>query len=175
MEFSKFSIIEGTRWNVFFFAQIERKHIFAQIQIFKTIQNMKKFRFIALLAALICQFSTIVRANSLELKGDTIPVVIGVLSPGDSNGGDGPRSPSQAPISVYYDSTISSLVLLGNSSLNNTPYHIYNHLGVSVCSGFVLFDNENLFSIDLSALEEDVYTLEFVIDSIIYIGVFSIQ
>ena len=59
---------------------------------------MKKFRFLALLAALICQFSTIVRANSLELKGDTILVVIGDLRPGDSNGGDGPRSPSQAPM-----------------------------------------------------------------------------
>lgn len=136
---------------------------------------MKKIRFLALLAALICQFSTIVRANSLELKGDTIPVVIGVLSPGDSNGGDGPRSLSQAPITVYYDSTISSLVLLGNCSLNNTPFSIYNHLGVSVCSGLVIYDNKNRFLINLSALEEDVYTLEFVIDSIIYIGVFSIQ
>ena len=120
---------------------------------------MKKIRFLALLAVLICQFSTIVRANSLELKGDTIPVVIGVLSPGDSNGGDGPRSPSQAPITVYYDSTISSLVLLGNCSLNNTPFSIYNHLGVSVCSGLVIYDNKNRFLINLSALEEDVYTL----------------
>ena len=136
---------------------------------------MKKIRFLALLAALICQFSTIVRANSLELKGDTIPVVIGVLSPGDSNGGDGPRSPSQAPITVYYDSTISSLVLLGNCSLNNTPFSIYNHLGVSVCSGLVIYDNKNRFLINLSALDEDVYTLEFVIDNCIYVGVFSIQ
>ena len=87
MDFSKISINGETRWNVFFFAQIERKHIFAQIQIFKTCQNMKKIRFLALLAALICQFSTIVRANSLELKGDTILVVIGDLRPGDSNGG----------------------------------------------------------------------------------------
>ena len=137
---------------------------------------MKKIRFLALLAALICQFSTIVRANSLELKGDTIPIVIiiGDIFPGDYIG-DGHRSPSQAPISVYYDSTISSLILLGNCSLNYTPYHIYNHFGVSVCSGLVLFDNENLFSIDLSELEEDVYTLEFVIDNCIYVGVFSSQ
>ena len=136
---------------------------------------MKKFRFLALLAALICQFSTIVRANSLEQKGDTIIVIIGDFHPGTSNGGDGPRSPSQAPISVSYDSTTPSLVILGNCSLNYTPYHIYNHLGVSVCSGLVLFDNENLFSIDLSELEEDDYALEFVIDNCIYVGVFSIQ
>ena len=72
MDFSKISINGETRWNDFFFAQIERKHIFAQIQIVNISQNMKKIRFLALLAALICLFSTIVRANSLELKGETI-------------------------------------------------------------------------------------------------------
>jgi hypothetical protein len=77
VDFSKISINGETRWNVFFFAQIERKHIFAQIQIFKTCQNMKKIRFLALLAALICQFSTIVRANSLELKGNTVELSSG--------------------------------------------------------------------------------------------------
>lgn len=138
---------------------------------------MKKFRFLALLAALICQFSTIVRANSLELKGDTIPIVIiiGDIFPGDYIGDGGNRSLSQSPISVSYDSTISSLVLLGNCSVNNTPFSIYNHLGVSVCSGLVVFDNKNRFLINLSALDEDVYTLEFVIDNCIYVGIFSIQ
>ena len=38
---------------------------------------MKKIRFLSLLAALICQFSTIVRANSLELKGNTVELSSG--------------------------------------------------------------------------------------------------
>ncbi len=43
---------------------------------------MKLIKILALLTALFSMSSTIVKANTLEMKGDTIPVFIRVLQPG---------------------------------------------------------------------------------------------
>lgn len=134
---------------------------------------MEKLNLVALLTALFSMSSTLVKANIFEIKGDTIPVQIRVLLPGGSNGG--PRSPelSQPPISVCYDSSIATLIFEGDHLLSGTAYSIYNDLGVSVCSGFILFNEDNQFVIDLSELTDDEYTLEFIIDNRVYIGRFS--
>ena len=133
---------------------------------------MKHIKLFALLTALFSMSSTLVKANTFEMEGDTIPVFIGVLQPG--NVGGGPRSPLpyQYPISVCYDSSTATLIFEGDNLLNGTTYSIYNSLGVSVCSGFILFNEDNQFVIDLSELTDDEYTLEFVIDNRVYIGKF---
>jgi len=134
---------------------------------------MKQIKVLALLTALFSMSSTLVKANTLEMKGDTIPIHIRVLRPGSSGGG--PRSPelSQPPISVCYDSSTATLIFDGGNLLSGTAYSIYNDLGVSVCSGFILFNEDNQFAIDLSELTDDEYTLEFIIDNRVYIGTFS--
>ena len=134
---------------------------------------MKHIKLFALLTALFSMSSTLVKANTFEMEGDTIPVFIGVLQPG--NVGGGPRSPLpyQYPISVCYDSSTATLIFEGELLLSGTAYSIYNSLGVSVCSGIILFNENNQFVIDLSDLAEDTYTLEFIIDDRVYIGRFS--
>ncbi|MBO7558310.1 MAG: DUF3244 domain-containing protein [Bacteroidaceae bacterium] len=136
---------------------------------------MKKFNLIVLLTTVFCLSTTNVKAKTLEMKGDTIPVFIGTFTPGGFNGGGGPRSPlpSQSPISVCYDSSTSTLIFEGDNLLSGTAYSIYNSLGISVCSGIILFNENNQFVIDLSDLAEDTYTLEFIIDDRVYIGRFS--
>ena len=100
---------------------------------------MKKLNLIALMTTLFCLSSTLVKANTLEMKGDTIPVFIGVLLSGSSNGGHHMPLPYQSPISVCYDSSNATLIFEGDNLLSGTAYSIYNDLGVSVCSGFILF------------------------------------
>ena len=136
---------------------------------------MKQIKVLALLTALFSMSSPLVKANTFEMKRDTIPVLIGTFTPGDFNGGGGPRSPkpSQSPISVCYDSSTATLIFEGDHLLSGTSYSIYNSLGVSVCSGIILFNENNQFIIDLSDLAEDTYTLEFIIDDRVYIGRFS--
>ncbi|MBR2193857.1 MAG: DUF3244 domain-containing protein [Bacteroidaceae bacterium] len=134
---------------------------------------MKKLNLIALMTTLFCLSSTLVKANTLEMKGDTIPVFIGVLLSGSSNGGHHMPLPYQSPISVCYDSSNATLIFEGDNLLSGTAYSIYNDLGVSVCSGFILFNEDNQFVIDLSELTDDEYTLEFIIDNRVYIGKFS--
>lgn len=133
---------------------------------------MKKFKLIALLTTLFCLSTTHMKANTLEMKGDTIPVLIGNLKPGDGSGGPRSPLPSQSPISVCYDSNTATLTFEGDHLLSGTTYSIYNSLGVSVCSGIILFNENNQFVIDLSDLAEDTYTLEFIIDDRVYIGRF---
>ena len=134
---------------------------------------MKQIKLLALLTALFSMSSTLVKANTLEMKGDTIPVFIRVLRPGGSNGGLHMPLPSQSPISVCYDSSTATLIFEGELLLSGTAYSIYNSLGISVCSGIILFNENNQFVIDLSDLAEDTYTLEFIIDDRVYIGRFS--
>lgn len=133
---------------------------------------MKLIKILALLTALFSMSSTIVKANTLEMKGDTIPVFIRVLRPGSSGGHHMPL-PSQSPISVCYDSSTATLIFEGDHLLSGTAYSIYNSLDVSVRSGIILFNENNQFVIDLSDLAEDTYTLEFIIDDRVYIGRFS--
>ncbi len=78
--------------------------------------------------------------------------------------------PYSSPISVCYDSSTATLIFEGEHLLSGTAYSIYNSLGVSVCSGIILFNENNQFVIDLSELTDDEYTLEFVIDNRVYIG-----
>ena len=89
---------------------------------------MKLIKILALLTALFSMSSTIVKANTLEMKGDTIPVFIGVLRPGSSGGHHMPL-PYQSPISVCYDSNTATLIFEGDNLLNGTAYSIYNSSG----------------------------------------------
>ena len=134
---------------------------------------MKLIKILVLLTALFSMSSTLVKANTFEIKGDTIPVHIKVLRPGGGNGGPRSPKPSQSPISVCYDSSTATLIFEGDNLLSGTTYSIYNSLGISVCSGIILFNENDQFVINLSELTDDEYTLEFIIDNRVYIGRFS--
>lgn len=134
---------------------------------------MKLIKILVLLTALFGMSSTLVKANTLEIEGDTIPVFIRVLQPGSVGGGPRSPLPYQSPISVCYDSNTATLIFEGDNLLSGTTYSIYNSLGVSVCSGIILFNENDQFVINLSELTDDEYTLEFIIDNRVYIGRFS--
>ena len=90
---------------------------------------MEKLNLVALLTALFSMSSTLVKANTFEMKEDTISIIIGGLISGSSNGKPRSPEPSQPPISVCYDSSTATLILEGDYLLNGTAYSIYNSSG----------------------------------------------
>lgn len=108
--------------------------------------------------SLLCYQSPL---KAMNYAADTAIVIL--PTPGTNPGPDGPRSPAFIPISAYYDSLVSSVLLSFRSNLGEIEVEVLN----STTGGYsyTLIDTQFLYSVIPITLGSGHYIIIFTLPS----------
>lgn len=121
-------------------------------------QVKRIFTLLIIAVSLLCYQSPL---KAMNYAADTAIVIL--PTPGTNPGPDGPRSPAFIPISAYYDSSVSSVLLSFKSNLGEIEVEVLNSSTGGYSSTFV--DTQFLYSAIPITLGSGHYIITFTLPS----------